>query len=136
MQRLADLIGSTVDRPQIKETTALGAAYLAGFHAGFFPEPDRFIDHWRLERRFHAANGLSATRERKLAGWTSGRAPFADAEVSAITLIAVQCGNCLRARNHMPELLQELGSLRSVVAALGVGVLVLDMMKCAAFAAR
>ena len=52
MQRLADLLGSTVDRPEIKETTALGAAYLAGLHAGFFPEPDRFADHWRLERRF------------------------------------------------------------------------------------
>ena len=34
--------GSRVDRPRIKETTALGAAYLAGLHAGFFPEPDRF----------------------------------------------------------------------------------------------
>src|SRR5208282_5082404 len=52
MQRLADLVDSTVDRPQIKETTALGAAYLAGLHAGFFPEPDRFTEHWRLERRF------------------------------------------------------------------------------------
>ena len=47
MQRLADLIGSTVDRPQIKETTALGAAYLAGLRAGFFPEPDRFEALWR-----------------------------------------------------------------------------------------
>jgi glycerol kinase len=44
MQRLADLIGRAVDRPQIKETTALGAAYLSGLHAGFFPEPDRFLD--------------------------------------------------------------------------------------------
>ena len=70
MQRLADLIGSTVDRPQIKETTALGAAYLAGLHAGFFPEPDRFLAHWRLERRF-SPHMDAATRERKLAGWTS-----------------------------------------------------------------
>jgi glycerol kinase len=70
MQRLADLIGSTVDRPQIRETTALGAAYLAGLHAGFFPEPDRFLDHWRLERRFTPQMD-GATRERKLAGWTS-----------------------------------------------------------------
>jgi glycerol kinase len=70
MQRLADLIGSNVDRPQIKETTALGAAYLAGLHAGFFPEPDRFLDHWKLERRFSPQMD-SVTRERKLAGWTS-----------------------------------------------------------------
>jgi glycerol kinase len=70
MQRLADLLGSTVDRPQIKETTALGAAYLAGLQAGFFPEPDRFLDHWRLERRFMPQ--MEATiRERKLAGWSA-----------------------------------------------------------------
>jgi glycerol kinase len=70
MQRLADLLGSTVDRPQIKETTALGAAYLAGLHVGFFPAPDRFLDHWRLERRFMPRMDAS-TRERKLQGWTA-----------------------------------------------------------------
>jgi glycerol kinase len=70
MQRLADLIGSQVDRPQIKETTALGAAYLAGLHAGFFPEPDRFLDRWRLERRFSPQMD-AATRERKLAAWAN-----------------------------------------------------------------
>lgn len=70
MQRLADLIGSTVDRPQIKETTALGAAYLAGLRAGFFPEPDRFSDLWRLERRFSPKMD-AATRQQKLAGWAS-----------------------------------------------------------------
>ena len=70
MQRLADLLGSTIDRPQIKETTALGAAYLAGLHAGFFPEPDRFVDHWRLERRFEPR--MDATeRARKLADWSA-----------------------------------------------------------------
>ena len=70
MQRLADLIGRTVDRPQIKETTALGAAYLAGLQAGFFPEPDRFADRWRLDRRFTPQMDAT-TRERKLAGWSS-----------------------------------------------------------------
>jgi glycerol kinase len=70
MQRLADLLDCTVDRPQISETTALGAAYLAGLHAGFFPEPDRFADHWRLERRFTPQMD-STTRERKLAGWST-----------------------------------------------------------------
>jgi glycerol kinase len=70
MQHLADLIGRTVDRPQIKETTALGAAYLAGLQVGFYPEPDRFLDRWRLERRFTPQMDV-ATRERKLAAWSS-----------------------------------------------------------------
>src|SRR5580704_3092161 len=70
MQRLADLLDNIVDRPAIKETTALGAAYLAGLHAGFFPEPDRFAQHWRLERRF-SPQMEAATRARKLAGWSS-----------------------------------------------------------------
>ena len=70
MQRLSDLLGNIVDRPAIKETTALGAAYLAGLHAGFFPEPDRFAQHWRLERRFSPQMD-AATREQKLAGWAS-----------------------------------------------------------------
>jgi glycerol kinase len=70
MQRLADIIGSTVDRPQVKETTALGAAYLAGLHAGFFPEPDRFLEHWRLERQFKPQMD-AALRERKLAAWST-----------------------------------------------------------------
>ncbi len=70
MQRLADIIGSTVDRPQIKETTALGAAYLAGLHAGFFPEPDRFLDRWRLERQFKPQMD-AVVRERKLAVWAT-----------------------------------------------------------------
>ena len=70
MQRLADLTGETVDRPQIKETTALGAAYLAGLRAGFFPEPDRFASLWQSERRFTPQMDAAA-RERKLAGWSS-----------------------------------------------------------------
>ena len=70
MQRLADLLDSAIDRPQVKETTALGAAYLAGLHAGFFPEPDRFAELWRLERHFTPAMDR-ATRERKLAAWTT-----------------------------------------------------------------
>ena len=70
MQRLADILGQTVDRPQIKETTALGAAYLAGLQAGFFPEPDRFVNHWRLERRFEPRMD-AAERARKLADWAA-----------------------------------------------------------------
>lgn len=70
MQRLADICSSTVDRPQIRETTALGAAYLAGLYAGFFPEPDRFMERWQLERRFEPQMD-GALRERKLAAWSA-----------------------------------------------------------------
>jgi glycerol kinase len=68
MQRLADLLNAPVDRPMIQETTALGAAYLAGLQAGVYPEPAKFADNWRLEHRFKPAMS-AATRERKLAGW-------------------------------------------------------------------
>ena len=68
MQRIADLIGAPVDRPEIQETTALGAAYLAGLQAGLYPEPERFADTWRLESRFTPALD-PRTRERKIAGW-------------------------------------------------------------------
>src|SRR6201987_4429575 len=68
MQRLADLLDAPVDRPMIQETTALGAAYLAGLAAGVFPEPQRFADNWRLEHRFKPAMSAE-TRERKLKGW-------------------------------------------------------------------
>ena len=69
MQRLADLLDAPVDRPVIQETTALGAAYLAGLSAGVYPEPSRFADTWRLEHRFKPAMS-EATRSRKLAGWS------------------------------------------------------------------
>ena len=68
MQRLADLLDAPVDRPVVQETTALGAAYLAGLSAGVFPEPEKFADHWRLERRFKPLMDAD-TRERKLKGW-------------------------------------------------------------------
>lgn len=68
LQRLADLLDAPVDRPMIQETTALGAAYLAGLSAGVYPEPAKFADNWRLEHRFKP-NMSQATRERKLAGW-------------------------------------------------------------------
>ncbi len=70
MQRLADLLDAPVDRPMIQETTALGAAYLAGLSAGIYPEPAKFADNWRLEHRFKP-NMSQATRERKLKGWAN-----------------------------------------------------------------
>ncbi len=68
MQRLADILDLPVDRPTVLETTALGAAYLAGLDAGLLPEPDRFADMWRLERRFSPAMAASE-RKRKVTGW-------------------------------------------------------------------
>lgn len=68
MQRLADILDLPVDRPTVLETTALGAAYLAGLDAGLLPEPRRFADQWRLERRFSPAMAASQ-RERKVRGW-------------------------------------------------------------------
>jgi glycerol kinase len=68
MQRLSDLLDAPVDRPVIQETTALGAAYLAGLSAGVYGEPSDFAAHWRLDRRFKPMMG-AATRERKLKGW-------------------------------------------------------------------
>jgi len=70
MQRLADLLDAPVDRPVIQETTALGAAYLAGLSVGVYPEPSKFADHWRLERRFKP-NMDAATRAKKLKGWAN-----------------------------------------------------------------
>jgi glycerol kinase len=70
MQCLADLTTCTVDRPHIRETTALGAAYLAGLQVGFFPEPDHFAAQWRAERRFTPRMD-EATRQRKLQAWTA-----------------------------------------------------------------
>ncbi|MEL6337106.1 MAG: glycerol kinase GlpK [Pseudomonadota bacterium] len=52
MQFLADIIGAPVDRPAVLETTALGAAWLAGMKAGAYPGPAEFAETWALERRF------------------------------------------------------------------------------------
>ena len=68
MQFLADILGAPVDRPVVMETTALGAAYLAGLQAGLCPEPFGFQTTWRLDRRFQPAME-EATRARKWAGW-------------------------------------------------------------------
>ncbi len=52
MQFLADILGAPVDRPACLETTALGAAYLAGMAAGLYPDPETFAATWLGERRF------------------------------------------------------------------------------------
>jgi glycerol kinase len=68
MQFLADILASPVDRPVVMETTALGAAYLAGRAAGLCPDLDGFAAQWRLDRRFEPRME-PALRERKYAGW-------------------------------------------------------------------
>jgi glycerol kinase len=68
MQNLADILDAPVDRPKILETTALGAAYLAGLQAGLLPPPKQFAKSWKRDKRF--APKMKATeRDVKYAGW-------------------------------------------------------------------
>jgi glycerol kinase len=68
MQRLADILDAPVERPVVQETTALGAAWLAGHKAGVWPDADGFGKLWKLDRAFSPALAASE-RERKYAGW-------------------------------------------------------------------
>jgi glycerol kinase len=52
MQFQADLLGCPVIRPRVAETTALGAACLAGLAVGVFKSPDEIAAQWSVERRF------------------------------------------------------------------------------------
>ena len=68
MQFLADMLGAPVDRPKLQETTALGAAWLAGWRAGLYPGPGEFARGWALDRRFEPRME-EAAREARYAGW-------------------------------------------------------------------
>jgi glycerol kinase len=68
MQFLADILAAPVDRPVVMETTALGAAYLAGLAADVCPDLAGFAARWKCERRFTPRMD-EATRARKWAGW-------------------------------------------------------------------
>lgn len=68
MQRLADILDAPVERPVVQETTALGAAWLAGHKAGAWPDADGFGKLWKLDRAFAPALA-AAEREKKYAGW-------------------------------------------------------------------
>ena len=68
MQFLADILGVTVERPAVTETTALGAAYLAGMAAGVYGEGDSLARLWRPDRRFEPAMA-SARRRALYGGW-------------------------------------------------------------------
>src|SRR5690606_25306877 len=68
MQALADILNAPVDRPTVLETTALGAAWLAGSHAGVWPSMEGFAKSWALDRRFRPQMD-EADRRAKLKGW-------------------------------------------------------------------
>ena len=68
MQMLSDLVELPVDRPKNLETTALGAAYLAGMQVGFYPPMDEFSESWQSESQFNSKM-KAELRARKLAGW-------------------------------------------------------------------
>ncbi|WCM87843.1 glycerol kinase GlpK [Acidovorax sp. NCPPB 3576] len=63
MQFQADLLGIPVVRPAVIETTALGAAYLAGLSSGVYRSTDELSDLWRAERRFMPTLGAPRARE-------------------------------------------------------------------------
>ncbi len=68
MQFLSDILGAPVDRPTVLETTALGAAWLAGMRAGVYPDMAGFAETWNLDRRF--TPGMEETdRNARYATW-------------------------------------------------------------------
>ncbi|MBS3965758.1 MAG: glycerol kinase GlpK [Truepera sp.] len=68
MQLQADLLGVPVVRPKVTETTALGAAYLAGLAVGFWGSLDELAAQWQEDRRFEPTTSL-ALRQAQLARW-------------------------------------------------------------------
>ena len=68
MQFLSDILGASVDRPEVLETTALGVAWLAGMRAGVYPDQAGFAETWALDRRFEPRMDAD-TRDRRYAGW-------------------------------------------------------------------
>jgi glycerol kinase len=68
MQFQSDILGVDVVRPQVVETTALGAAYLAGLAVGYWKDIGELKQHWELERRFTASMETPEVQA-NLAGW-------------------------------------------------------------------
>lgn len=68
MQFLADILDAPVDRPKVLETTAVGAAYLAGLYQGLFPAPENFSASWQRDKRFSPSLD-EELRARKYSGW-------------------------------------------------------------------
>ena len=68
MQFLADMLAAPMDRPSCLETTALGAAYLAGMAADLYPDMATFAERWTGERRFQPLMP-PGERDEKYQGW-------------------------------------------------------------------
>lgn len=68
MQMQADILGVAVQRPAVTETTALGAAYLAGLATGYWPGVDELQAQWRVDAQFEPAMGAEE-RDRLYSGW-------------------------------------------------------------------
>ncbi len=68
MQFLSDILDAPVERPANVETTALGAAWLAGMRAGIYPDQEGFAQSWAVERRFDPSLE-QGTRDEKRARW-------------------------------------------------------------------
>ena len=68
MQFLSDIIAAPVDRPKVVETTAMGAAWLAGHKAGLYPDRDEFAATWALDHQFHP-HMADDMRKEKYDGW-------------------------------------------------------------------
>ncbi len=68
MQMQADFLGVPVVRPRVTETTALGAAYLAGLATGFWSDADELTAQWAVDRRFEPVLGADA-RAAKRSRW-------------------------------------------------------------------
>ena len=67
-QFLADILGITVQRPRQTETTALGAAYLAGLQSGIYDSFDELSNNWQQEAEF-APTLETGARDALIAGW-------------------------------------------------------------------
>jgi glycerol kinase len=68
MQFLADMLDAPIDRPEVLETTALGAAWLAGMQASVWPDMDGFAKQWKLQRQF-TPEMQQDERERRYSAW-------------------------------------------------------------------
>jgi glycerol kinase len=68
LQFLADILGAPVERPRVPETTALGAAFLAGLGAGLYGSLEDVAAAWQRDRRFEPALP-AAEREALVARW-------------------------------------------------------------------
>ena len=68
MQFQADILGVPIYRPEVTETTALGAAYLAGLAVGFWDSKDEIAEKWNVDRVFEPVMD-SSLRDKKYTGW-------------------------------------------------------------------